>query len=306
MASRTGWQGVFPALTTKFTDEGAIDAAACERHFAWQVKSGVDGLIVSGSLGEGSALMPEEKLELVHVARSVAGGRPVILTVADGSGARTVELVRRAASAGADGLMLLPPMMYNALPDETVEWFRTLATAGNLPVMIYNNPVSYKIDVTVPMLEQLAEHENVVAVKESSDDVRRVIAIRNALGERLAIFGGVDNLALESCLMGADGWVAGLVNAFPEETVSLWRLGRAGRLAEALAIYRWFAPVLELDVSAQLVQNIKLAETILGVGNENVRSPRLKLAGAERARVEALLRAAIKGRPNLPALSAAA
>jgi 4-hydroxy-tetrahydrodipicolinate synthase len=196
--------------------------------------------------------------------------------------------------------------MYNAAPEETVAWFATIAAATSLPVMIYNNPVSYKIDVSVDMLEQLAARPNITAVKESSDDVRRVIVIRNALGERMSIFTGVDNLALESCVLGADGWVAGLVNAFPAETVALWRLARSGRMAEALSLYRWFAPLLALDVSPRLVQNIKLGESIVGAGTEHVRAPRQKLDGAERARVEAIIRAALAARPALPSLQAAA
>jgi 4-hydroxy-tetrahydrodipicolinate synthase len=230
----------------------------------------------------------------------------MLLTIAESATDRAVELARRAEAASADGIMLLPPMMYNAAPEETVAWFATVATATSLPVMVYNNPVSYKIDVSVEMLEQLAAQPNIAAVKESSDDVRRVIAIRNALGDRLAIFTGVDNLALESCVLGADGWVAGLVNAFPAETVALWRLAKAGRIAEALSLYRWFAPLLALDVSPRLVQNIKLAESMVGAGTEPVRPPRQPLAGAERSRVEAIIRSALTTRPALPGLPAAA
>lgn len=307
MQAKVHWRGVFPAVTTRFTQDGALDTAGCERHFAHQLEHGVDGLIVSGSLGEGSTLGPEEKIELVRIARSVSAGRvPVLLTVAESATTRAMELARRAESAGADGIMLLPPMMYKAAPDETVAWFLTIASATPLPVMIYNNPVSYAIDVGVEMLEQLAAQPNIVAVKESSDDVRRVIAIRNALGERLAIFTGVDNLALESCVLGADGWVAGLVNAFPAETMALWRLGKAGRLAEALSLYRWFAPLLALDVSPRLVQNIKLAESMVADGTEHVRPPRQPLSGGERARVEAVVRAALAARATLPCLPAAA
>lgn len=297
-----GWSGVFPAVTTRFTDDGGLDAAACERHFAWQVASGVDGLIVSGSLGEGSTLSPDEKIELVRIARSASGGRvPVLLTVAESATSRAIELARRGAAEGADGIMLLPPMMYHASPEEVLAWFLAVAEAVELPLMVYNNPVSYKIDVTVELLQRLAEHPRVVAVKESSDDVRRVIRIRNALGERLAIMAGVDNLALESALVGASGWVAGLVNAFPQETVAVWRLARAGELKAALGVYEWFAPLLELDVGPRLVQNIKLAEAIVGVGSEAVRSPRQRLAGPERARVERIIREAIDRRPVLPA-----
>jgi 4-hydroxy-tetrahydrodipicolinate synthase len=303
MPAHEPWRGVFPAVTTKFTPNGALDAPACERHFATLVESGVDGLIVSGSLGEGSTLSADEKVELVRIARSAAAGRlPVLLTIAEAATARMLDLLRRAEAAGADGVMLLPPMLYRATGDETVAWFLAAADATALPLMVYNNPVSYGIDVTVDMLRRLACHPRLVAVKESSDDIRRVIKIRNALGGRFGIFAGVDNLALESCLDGADGWVAGLVNAFPAETVAVWKLARAGRLDEALRLYRWFAPLLELDVSPQLVQNIKLAEALVGVGTEDVRPPRQKLAGAERERVEAVIREALRSRPGPPFL----
>ena len=295
------WQGVFPAVTTKFNAHGNLDTASCERHFQWQIESGVDGLIVAGSLGESSTLTSDEKFELARIAKAVAGPtRQVILTIAAGATARAIALARKAEARQLDGIMLLPPMMYHASPDETVAWFAAVSESCGLPIMVYNNPVAYKIDVSTGMLEQLSGRPNIVAVKESSDDVRRVISIRNALGDRLAIFAGVDNLALESCLVGADGWVAGLVGAFPEETVAVWRLAKAGRIEEALHIYRWFAPLLELDVSPRLVQNIKLAETMMGVGNEWVRPPRAPLTGAERARVEEVIRSALKSRPKLP------
>jgi 4-hydroxy-tetrahydrodipicolinate synthase len=301
------WQGVFPALTTKLTATAALDPAAMARFCRWQVEAGVDGLILAGSLGEGGTLTAEEKLELVAIAREACPGVPVVLTVAESATDRAVALARRAEAAGADGLMVLPPMLYHASDEETCRWFETIAGAVGLPIMIYTNPVAYKIDVRPPMLERLAKScVNITAVKESSDDVRRVIAIRNLLGERLAIMAGVDNLALESCLMGADGWVAGLVDAFPHETVAIWRLARAGRVAEALAIYRWFAPLLELDVSPRLVQNIKLAEAIIGCGSEHVRPPRQPLEGAERARVEAIVKRALATRPALPELARAA
>lgn len=295
------WQGVFPAVTTKFTHSFTLDHPAMEKHFGFLVDAGVDGLIVGGSLGEGSTLTPEEKIEIARTARSVTASRlPVLLTVAASSTAAAVDLARRAEAGGVDGLMVLPPMQYKASPEETLAWFLAVAGATGLPLMIYNNPVSYAIDVTVEMLARLAENPRVVAVKESSDDVRRVTRIRHALGDRLRIFAGVDNLALESLLVGADGWVAGLVDAFPKETVAIWRLARAGRIDEALAIYRWFTPLLELDVSPRLVQNIKLAEAMVGVGNETVRPPRLPLSGAERERVEGIIKAALATRPALP------
>lgn len=294
-----GWQGVFPAVTTRFDADLAIDHAAMERHVARQVAAGCDGIIVAGSLGEGSTLTSDERLALAATARR-ACDRPVIMTLAESRTDRAVELARAAEAQGVDGLMVLPPMLYHASPAEVVTWFRTIAGGCGLPLMLYVNPVAYKIDVTPPMLMELARHERIVAVKESSDDVRRVTAIRRQLGDRLLIFTGVDNLALESAATGADGWVAGLVNAFPDETAAVWRLAKAGRLEEANAIYRWFAPLLELDVSPRLVQNIKLAEAMVGVGDERVRPPRLPLQGAEREHAQMVIEAALKQRPTLP------
>jgi len=295
------WQGIFPAVTTKFAEDLTLDHAAMERHFAWQVACGVDGLIVAGSLGEGSTLSHDERLEIAATARRAGGGVPVVLTIAEGATHRAVEMARRAEASGVvDGLMVLPPLLYHASAEEVVAWYRAVADASGLPVMAYNNPVSYKVDVTPEVLEMLASYPRIVAVKESSDDVRRIVRIRNSLGDRLAIFTGVDNLALESLAVGADGWVAGLVDAFPAETVALWHLWLEGRHDEALAIYRWFTPLLELDISPRLVQHIKLAEALVGVGNERVRPPRLPLTGPERERVEGVVGKALASRPALP------
>jgi 4-hydroxy-tetrahydrodipicolinate synthase len=297
------WTGVFPAVTTKFTADHRLHSRACETHFKWLVESGVDGLIVAGSLGESSSLTREERFELARIAQSVCSPNiPVLITIAEGATEEAVRLVARAEIEKLDGIMLLPPIGYHASRPETLEWFRTVSAATQIPVMIYNNPVSYQNDVAPQMVAELCEQPNIVAIKESSDDVRRVVAIRSILGDRISIFTGVDNLALESCLVGADGWVAGLVDAFPAETVAVWRLARAGRIEEALEIYRWFSPLLELDVSPRLVQNIKLAESIVGVGTEFVRPPRKPLAGAERERIEGIIRKALFARPKLPKL----
>jgi 1-pyrroline-4-hydroxy-2-carboxylate deaminase len=297
------WTGVFPAVTTKFTADHRLDSRACETHFKWLVEAGVDGLIVAGSLGESSSLTRDERFELARIAQSVcAPNIPVLITIAEGATEEAVRLVVRAEAEKLDGIMLLPPIGYHASQLETLEWFRTVSGATQIPVMIYNNPVSYQNDVAPQMVAELCEQPNIVAIKESSDDVRRVLAIRSILGDRISIFTGVDNLALESCLVGADGWVAGLVDAFPSETVAVWRLARAGRIDEALEIYRWFSPLLELDVSPRLVQNIKLAESIVGVGTEFVRPPRKPLAGADRERIEGIIRKALFARPKLPKL----
>jgi 4-hydroxy-tetrahydrodipicolinate synthase len=297
------WQGVYPALTTKFRPDYRLDRAAMEKHFAWQIESGVDGLIVCGSLGENSVLSVDEKLEVLRIAVAVSGGKvPVLMTVAEGSTAEGVSLCERAARDGADGMMVLPGMRYVSDRRETIAHYRLIAKASPRPVMVYNNPVAYGVDVTPEMFGELADETSIVAIKESSDNVRRVTDIINRTGARYAIFCGVDDLAMEAMLMGACGWVAGLVDAFPEETVAIYRLIRDGRVEEARKIYRWFAPLLHLDVSKKLVQNIKLVESVVGVGSETVRPPRLPLVGEERDQIVALVKLALASRPVLPAV----
>jgi 4-hydroxy-tetrahydrodipicolinate synthase len=297
------WKGVYPALTTKFRPDYRLDRPAMEKHFAWQLKCGVDGLIVCGSLGENSVLSVEEKLEVLRIAVATAGGRvPVLMTVAEGSTADGISLCERAAREGADGLMVLPGMRYVSDRRETIAHYRAIAKAAARPIMVYNNPVAYGVDVTPEMFRELTDETSIIAIKESSDNVRRVTDIINRTGSRYAIFCGVDDLAMEAMLMGACGWVAGLVDAFPEETVAIYRLIRDGRVEEARKIYRWFAPLLHLDVSKKLVQNIKLVESIVGVGTEIVRPPRLPLAGEEREQVAVLVKQALASRPTLPAV----
>jgi 1-pyrroline-4-hydroxy-2-carboxylate deaminase len=298
------WNGVFPAVTTKFDDRDRLDIAEMERCFDLQLQAGVHGLIVCGSLGEASTLDPNEKIEVLNTALRVAGGRvPVLLTVVDGSTKRAQALAEMGATAGADGFMVLPGVPYRSDERETLAHYRAVAKAGGLPVMIYNNPVSYGVDITPELLIELAGDPLFVAVKESSDDVRRVTRIINAVGDRYALFTGVDNLALESLAAGAHGWVAGLVCAFPAETVAIYDLVKAGRLDDALRIYRWFQPLLDLDVSSKLVQNIKLVEAMVIGSNDRCRAPRLPLSGANRERVAAIVQAALASRPALPARS---
>ncbi|HKE39870.1 MAG TPA: dihydrodipicolinate synthase family protein [Casimicrobiaceae bacterium] len=297
------WKGVYPALTTKFRPDHRLDRAAMEKHFAWQLKCGVDGLIVCGSLGENSVLSVDEKLEVLRIAVAASGGKvPVLMTVAEGSTAEGISLCERSVREGADGLMVLPGMRYVSDRRETIAHYRAIARATPRPIMVYNNPVAYGVDITPEMFQELADETSIIAIKESSDNVRRVTDIINRTGTRYAIFCGVDDLAMEAMLMGACGWVAGLVDAFPEETVAIYRLIRDGRVEEARKIYRWFAPLLHLDVSKKLVQNIKLVESIVGVGNEIVRPPRLPLAGEEREQVVALVKQALASRPALPAV----
>lgn len=295
------WSGILPAVTTKFTPEDTLDHREMERCFGLLMEAGCDGLIVCGSLGEGPMLSHDEKLEVLKTARGVARGKPVLLTINEAATRDAASLARRAAAAGADGLMIVPSPIYHTDDRETVATLKAVAAAGGLPVMIYSNRVAYRVDVTVPVMEALAGDDLFVAVKESSDDIRRTTEIINAFGDRFAVLTGVDNLAYEALAAGAVGWVAGLVTAFPRETVAIYKLMKAGRWQEALAIYRWFRPLLDLDVSTYLVQNIKLAEAIEIGSNERVRMPRQPLEGEKRARVERLVREAIARRPVLPA-----
>ena len=295
------WNGVYPALTTKFTTHDALDLKLFERNLSAQLDAGVDGVILGGSLGEASVLTNEEKYDLLKfTVDKVAGKVPVVMNIAEGSTRDAVNLAREAEKLGSKGLMILPPMRYKSDHRETVAFFKAVANATPLPLMIYNNPIDYKIEVTLEMFDELVEMPTITAVKESTRDVSNVTRMINRFGERFKILCGVDPLAMEGLMMGAHGWVAGLVCAFPAETVAIYRLIKAGRIAEALTIYRWFLPILELDIHAKLVQYIKLAEAETGIGSENVRAPRLTLVGEERARVLKIIRDGISKRPKLP------
>lgn len=297
------WSGVFSAVTTKFLEDGRLDVPSMERHFDFQIASGVDGLIVLGSLGENVTLTPVEKQEVLKTALRVSGGRvPVLSGVAETSTAMARNYIEQAQANGANGFMVMPAMVYPADPRETLMYFRTVAAASTVPIMLYNNPVSYKVDLTPQLFAELADDPKFVALKESSDNVRRITDIINTTGNRYQIFTGVDDIAMESLMLGAVGWVAGLVCAFPKETVVLYKLTKAGRIDEALKIYRWFMPLLHLDVSTKFVQNIKLAEAIAGVGTEHVRPPRLPLFGEERKHVEQVVKKALETRPELPTI----
>jgi 1-pyrroline-4-hydroxy-2-carboxylate deaminase len=301
------WNGVFPALTTKFTPQDNIDLSMFGANLQAQLEAGINGAIIGGSLGEASTLTLDEKEALVKFAVEKAGGRiPILLNIAEGS---TRDAVRQAALAeewGAAGLMLLPPMRYKSDHRETVTFFKTVAASTELPVMIYNNPVDYKIDVTLHMFDELIEVPNIESVKESTRDVTNVTRLINQFGDRIKILCGVDTIAIEELLMGAVGWVGGLVCAFPAETVAIYRLVKAGRIAEALEIHRWFLPLLELDIHPKLVQYIKLAEAEAGLGTEYVRAPRLTLIGNERERVLAVIRQGLANRPTLPKVASLA
>ena len=294
------WTGVFPAVTTKFTADDALDHAEMERCFALQMEAGCDGIIVAGSLGEGPMLSHDEKIDVLKTARKVAGKKPVLLTVNEAGTREAAAMARRAAKEGADGLMVVPSPIYHTNPEETVAALKAVASAGGLPVMIYSNRVAYRVDVTVEVMEELASEPLFVAIKESSDDIRRSTEIINHFGDRFDLFTGVDNLAFEALSVGAIGWVAGLVTAFPRETVAIYQLMKQGRREEALAIYRWFRPLLDLDVSTYLVQNIKLAEVFAIGTNDRVRMPRQPLSGERRKAVEKVVKNALAVRPAIP------
>ena len=294
------WQGVYPALTTPFTEDDSIDYAVFEKNLQAQLDAGVNGVILGGTLGEASSLLNEEKYDLVRFTVEKAANRvPVVMNIAEQTTRAAIAAARAAEECGAGGLMLLPPMRYKADDRETLEYFRAVAEASPLPIMIYNNPVDYKILVTLDMFEVMADWPTIQAVKESTRDVSNVTRMINRFGDRFSILCGVDTLALESLFMGANGWVAGLVDAFPRETVAIYRHVQAGRYAEALAIYRWFLPLLELDIHPKLVQYIKLAEVATGIGTEHVRAPRLPLEGDEFAVVWAVIQEALAKRPRL-------
>ncbi|MCF2873682.1 MULTISPECIES: dihydrodipicolinate synthase family protein [unclassified Tenacibaculum] len=295
------WKGVMPAVTTKFTNEDTLDLNMFEVNIKAQLDAQVHGIVLGGTLGEASTLSTEEKRELTKTTVDIVDGKvPVLMNVAEQTTKGAIEAAQRAEEDGAKGLMMLPPMRYKSGDRETIEYFKAVANNTSLPIMVYNNPVDYKVEVTLDMFEDLLECKNIEAVKESTRDISNVTRIKNRFVDRLKIMTGVDTLALESLLMGADGWIAGLVCAFPKETVAIYELQKAGRIQEALEIYRWFLPLLELDINSKLVQNIKLAEVATGIGTENVRAPRLPLIGKERKHVLNVIETGLKNRPTLP------
>jgi dihydrodipicolinate synthase/N-acetylneuraminate lyase len=296
---KTRWSGVFPAVTTQLRKDQALDLEATARHHEALIASGVSGLVVCGSLGENQTLDPDEKREVVRTAVGVATGKvPVVAGVAESSTSAAVRYVRDCARLGVAGFMVMPPMVYRPDPVEAAAYFRTVAASADLPWMLYNNPVAYTVDVTPERLAEFADIPNLVAVKESSADPRRVTEIRLALGDRFALFAGVDDLILESAVLGIDGWVAGSGIAFPKENQRFWELTRSGRWDDARKMYRWFAPMLKLDTSPKFVQYIKLMVQETGLGSEWVREPRRPLIGAERERVLGIVRHGIETRPT--------
>jgi dihydrodipicolinate synthase/N-acetylneuraminate lyase len=296
------WQGVFPAVTTQLKKDQSLDLDGTAAHVQVLVDSGVTGLIMLGSLGENQALAPEEKRQVVEMTVRVGYGRlPVLTGVAESSTAAACQYVKDCEQLGVDGFMLMPAMLYKGDPRETLAHFRSVAKATDLPIMIYNNPLSYANDITPEMFAELAEIKNFVALKESSGNTRRITDLRKAVGDRYAIFTGVDDLVLECAILGIDGWVAGTGIAFPRENQYFWELTRAGQWEEARELYQWFTPLLHLDTHVKFVQYIKLAIQECGLGTEWVRAPRLPLTGEERKQVLGIIHQGIKTRPKLPA-----
>jgi 4-hydroxy-tetrahydrodipicolinate synthase len=295
---RITWRGVFPAATTEFETDQSLDIPATLRHIDALIAAGVHGMIVLGTVGENCSLEYREKLDVLRATVEHVGKKvPVLTGVAECSTALACRFAADAQKIGVDGLMVLPAMVYKSDPRETVAHFRAVAKASDLPILVYNNPISYGVDITPEMFADLADEPKFVAIKESSENVRRITDLKNICGERYLLFCGVDDLVLESIILGAVGWVSGLVNAFPAENRLLWDLATSGKLDEALKVYRWYTPLLHLDTRVKLVQCIKLANQECGLGSEMVRAPRLPLADTEREEVLGIIRQAIKTRP---------
>lgn len=294
------WAGVFPAATTQFAADLSVDIGATQKVQDKLVREGVHGLIIMGTVGENNSLEADEKRAVLKAAvEAVAGRVPIIAGVSELDTKRAAAFARDAEKLGADGLMVLPAMVYVPTEDELVSHFRAVAQATSLPVMLYNNPPAYRVSIGVEALKKLSDQDNIVCLKESAPDTRRFTDLLNALGDRYLLFAGLDDVALEGLLLGARGWVSGLTNAFPKESLALYAAAQRGDLATALAIYRWFMPLLHLDAEHDLVQSIKLAEQIMGRGSERVRPPRYPLTGARRAEVSALVEQAAASRPKL-------
>jgi 4-hydroxy-tetrahydrodipicolinate synthase len=300
MSRKPFWSGIFPAVTTQFSKDGALQLEATQREVDALIKAGVHGLIMLGTCGENCSLLPEEKRQVLAAAKEVVTGRvPILSGVSEYTTALGCQYAKDAEKIGIDGLMVLPGMVYKADAREAVTHFRTVARSTGLPIMIYNNPLVYGVDVKPEGFVDLASEKNIVAIKESSDDPRRITDLHNTTGDRFTLFCGVDDLLLESVALGIDGWVSGLTDVFPEESIALWDAALAGRFDEARAIYRWFTPTLHLDTHMKLVQYIKIGQQVVGRGTEWVRAPRLPLEGEERKRILALYETAVASRPKL-------
>ena len=294
------WQGVYPAVTTQFNQDDSINYESTQQMLDNLINEGVHGIIVNGTVGENCSLRAEEKRKVMEAAREVIAGRvPLLSGVAETTTQFAVEFSQDAEKIGVDGLMVLPGMVYRSTEQEAIYHYRTIAANTRLPIMVYNNPITYGVDVSIEGMQQLADVENIVAVKEATEDTRRITELYSAFGDRFTIFGGVDDIALESLMLGAVGWISGLTNVFPKESVAIYTLAQQGRYQEALEIWRWFLPLLRLDTIPTLVQCIKLAEQLAGRGSEQVRAPRRPLTGEARALVNRLYDEAMSKRIDL-------
>ena len=292
------WQGIFPAITTKFHADERIDAEGTARHIDFQIRNGIHGLVTCGSLGEASTLTLEEKLQVAKIALDASAGRvPVLANVSETSTREALRYIEGANKLGVAGFMVMPSVIYVADAREAMQNVRTMAAVAQKPLMVYNNPVAYKVDLKPAHMLELADCEWIAAIKESSDDIRRITDLRNTVGDRYQLFLGVDDLAFEGLALGCDGLLAGVGCTFPRETVALYDLMKAGKFTEALKLYQWMTPMLHLDVSTKLVQNLKLIDVVAGVSTEHMRRPRLPLVGAEREYVETVVKKALATRP---------
>lgn len=301
---RVDWHGVFPAITTQFRPDQSLHLAATSKHLETMFQAGIHGVVALGTVGENTALEYHEKLEVLRELKQTVRGRiPLLTGVAEYTTALAGRFARDAEKAGVDGLMVLQGMVYKSDERETLTHFRGIAHSTGLPIMIYNNPVSYGVDLLPRAFAELAGQPNIVAIKESSEDVRRITDLRNTVGNRFILFGGVDDLILESIALGAEGWISGLVNAFPNENRELWNLATSGQWEQAREFYRWYTPLLHLDTEVKLVQYIKLAMQETGLGSELTRPPRLPIVGAEREEILGIVRHAIATRPAIGAVA---
>ncbi len=300
MSNNPSWSGVFPAVTTQFRSDFSVDLDATHAVISGLVRDGVSGLVICGTVGENTSLSVEEKISLVEVAKDASAGRvPVISGVAEFTSLNASKVAKEVQRVGADGIMLMPALVYSSKPFETAAHFRSVASSIDLPVMVYNNPPIYKNDVTPDILISLADCDNIVCFKDSSGDTRRFIDVRNEVGDRFVLFAGLDDVVLESIAVGAVGWVSGMSNAFPKEGETLFRLAKAGRFADAMPLYEWFMPLLHLDARPDLVQCIKLCEQIMQRGSALTRPPRLALPDSDRQFVESVMQKALSKRPVL-------
>ena len=299
MPLKVNWEGVFPAIPTQFKEDLSIDIEATQKHTEALVNNGIHGIVMLGTIGEGTSLTLSEKVEVLRATVEVAGGKvPVLSGIAEFTTQGACDTVKAAGEAGVDGIMLLPAMVYKSDARETIAHFRTVANSTHLPIMCYNNPPVYRVDITPEMFKELIDVENIVVIKEASGDVRRITELFNALNDRFLIFAGLDDVALESFMLGCTGWISGLVDAFPQENRALWDAAMSGDYERALEIYRWYMPMLRFDSHPKLVQYIKLTCQELGYGHERTRPPRLPLVGEEREHVLGIVRNCIATRPQ--------